>query len=302
MQQADVEQYIKKIFNKYNKVTKKSHFVKQEYLKNWSHDNNSVLVSMNGLPFKPESTANICHERYMYKLELLSENEVMQLKYFYAKSPDIVKKINDDFIDNWQLCCKLMELIENDQNKEMLKKMLIQTGEDLQTNLESAFTDKIRKCILNCDESFLSDDDEKLNFCLFLFSQYLRTQKKKQAVIKNYEEADDERKKRFPLNPNRMWKILIIIMTNMASYTMLLKNNLHIEFIKSTKNLLITGDQPIVNIIDDEHKEKFYFPISPSVGLVFPCLENQVITDNQMLIDKMNDRIKESSIRYIVKY
>lgn len=109
-------------------------------------------------------------------------------------------------------------------------------------------------------------------------------------------------KKRFPLNPNRMWKILIIIMTNMASYTMLLKNNLHIEFIKSTKNLLITGDQPIVNIIDDEHKEKFYFPISPSVGLVFPCLENQVITDNQMLIDKMNDRIKESSIRYIVKY
>lgn len=196
MQQADVEQYIKKIFNKYNKVTKKSHFVKQEYLKNWSHDNNSVLVSMNGLPFKPESTANICHERYMYKLELLSENEVMQLKYFYAKSPDIVKKINDDFIDDWQLCCKLMELIENDQNKEMLKKMLIQTGEDLQTNLESAFTDKIRKCILNCDESFLSDDDEKLNFCLFLFSQYLRTQKKKQAVIKNYEEADDERKKK----------------------------------------------------------------------------------------------------------
>lgn len=301
-QQIDVEQYIKKIFNKYNKVTKKSHFVKQEYLKNWSRDNNSVLTSLNGSPYKLESTTNICHERYMYKMEMLTDNEVMQLKYFYAKSPEIVRKINDDFINDWQLCCKLMKLIENDKNKEMLKKMLIQTGEDLQTNLESAYTDKIKKCILSCDESFLLDDDEKLNFCLFLFSQYLRTQKKKQAIMKNYEEADEERKIRFPLDPTRMWKLLIIIMTNMASYTMLLKLNVHIEFIKSTNNLLITGDQPIVNIIGDDSEEKFYFPISPSVGLIFPCSENKVITDNQSLIDEVNDLIKKSSVRYVIKY
>ena len=91
-------------------------------------------------------------------------------------------------------------------------------------------------------------------------------------------------------------------MTNMASYTMLLKPNLHIEFIKSSNNLLITGDQPIVNIIDDDSDEKFYFPISPSVGLIFPCSENKVINDNQILIDKMNDTISKSSIRYVVKY
>lgn len=197
MHQEDIENYIRKIINKYNKVTKKSHFVKQEYLKNWSHDNNSVLVSMNGSPYKSESTASICHERNMYKMELLSDNEVMQLKYFYANSPDIVKKINDEFIDDWQLCCKLMKALENEKNKEFLKKMLIQTGEDLQTNLESAYTEKIKNCILNCDESFLFDDDEKLNFCLFLFSQYLRTQKKKQAIMFNYNEADEERKKDF---------------------------------------------------------------------------------------------------------
>ncbi len=146
------------------------------------------------------------------------------------------------------------------------------------------------------------DDDEKLNFCLFLFSQYLRTQKKKQAIMKNYAEADEERKRRFPLNPTRMWKLLIFIMTNMASYTMLLKPDLHIEFIKSSNNLLITGDQPIVNIIDDDSVEKFYFPIFPTIGLIFPCSENKIITDNQLLMDKVNALIKKASVRYVVKY
>ena len=61
MHQEDIENYIRKIFNKYNKVIKKSHFVKQEYLKKWFHDNNSVLVSMNSSPYKSESTASICH-------------------------------------------------------------------------------------------------------------------------------------------------------------------------------------------------------------------------------------------------
>lgn len=257
---------------------------------------------MNGSPYKSESTASICYERYMYKMELLSDNEVMQLKYFYANSPDIVKKINNEFIDDWQLCCKLMKALENEKNKEFLKKMLIQTGEDLQTNLESAYTKKIKNCILNCDESFLFDDDEKLNFCLFLFSQYLRTQKKKQAIMFNYNEADEERKKRFPLNPVRMWKVLIFIMTNMASYTMLLKPNLHIEFIKSTEKLLITGDQPIVTIIGDDSVERFYFPISPTVGLIFPSTKNKVIIDDYKLINKMNNEILKSSVRYVVKY
>lgn len=118
----------------------------------------------------------------------------------------------------------------------------------------------------------------------------------------NYNEADEERKKRFPLNPVRMWKVLIFIMTNMASYTMLLKPNLHIEFIKSTEKLLITGDQPIVNIIGDDSVERFYFPILPTVGLIFPSTKNKVIIDDYKLINKMNNEILKSSVRYVVKY
>ncbi len=76
------------------------HFVKQKNLKNWSHDNNYILVIINGLSYQLENTANICHERYMPKIELLIDNGIIQLKYFYAKSPDIVRKINDKFIDN----------------------------------------------------------------------------------------------------------------------------------------------------------------------------------------------------------
>ena len=99
-----------------------------------------------------------------------------------------------------------------------------------------------------------------------------------------------------------MWKVLIFVMTNMASYTMLLKPNLHIEFIKSTDKLLITGDQPIVNIIGDDSVERFYFPLSPTVGLIFPSTKNKLIIDDYELINKMNNEILKSSTRYVVKY
>ena len=49
-----------KLFSKYEHVIKKSHFVKQKYMKNWSHDKNRILASMDGGPYFFTTTENIC--------------------------------------------------------------------------------------------------------------------------------------------------------------------------------------------------------------------------------------------------
>ena len=66
--------------------------------------------------------------------------------------------------------------------------------------------------------------------------------------------------------------------------------------------MLLTGDQHIVNIIGDNPIERFYFPLSPTVGLIFPSTKNKVIIDDYELINKMNNEILKSSARYVVKY
>lgn len=303
--EKETEEYIKEKLCQFEHVTKKSHFVKQEYMKNWSQDKSKVLASIDGGPYHLISTENICHKRYMYKLEPLTNTELLQIKNFYSESPQIVKNINDRFLDKWQYLCTLIKYSEEETlntnfDQNLFEKVLIQTGEDLESILESSYTDKIKKCLLSCDESFLFDDNEKLNFCIFLISQYLRTQKSKRKIIENFKNKCDED---FNLNPERLWKVLIFVVTHMAAFNFLSTENIHIKFLKSSNHALITGDQPIVNIGNtDSGVDKFYFPVTPCVGLIFPSDKNETIENDIALINEMNERIKKSCVRYTIKY
>jgi len=303
MRQNYTIEEIKKIFSKYSHPTKASHFVKHEYLKQWSNDGEHVLRSLNGSPFVLVSSRESCTERYMYEIEKLGKNELVFLKYMYKNSPDIVKKLNDSYLDDWQLACNITELFDGTEFEEFARKMKIQVGEDMQTAYEGAYTKIIRESLLNCDESFLFNDDEKLNFSIFLFSQYLRTQKQKNALIQSYKIAQQERPSDFQMDPESLWKVLITIMTNMASFTLLCRENAHIRFIVSDDGKLITGDQPVINIAVNKETDfiKFYYPVNPNIGLIFPVEKYDIIENSQKEIDILNDEIKNNSLRFIFK-
>ena len=298
-----IKKAIDEISKKYEHVTKRSHFVKQEYLMKWSGNNKNILVSINSCDFKKDTPRNICNEKYMYKLEEFTKEEMAFLKHIYSLTPEPVKTVNDSFLNEWQLCCSLAKQAENSKNSELFKKMLVQTGENLQSSYESAYSKTIQDDLRNCKEDFLNDYNEKLNFAIFLFSQYLRTQKMKKRIIKNYESFSEEIKQSFKAKPDKLWKAMITILTNAASYTMLIKENVHIKFIKNSSKSFLTSDQPIINIGKvNNNEDQFYFPISPEIAIIFPSEKNEVIIDDKDIIDKYNQVMKLESERFVIKY
>lgn len=144
-----MDEQIKLLFKKYLNPTRKSHFVKKEYLSAWSNDGKHIMTSRNGCDFISNNLSDICTERDMYKMEKLTDLELDQVRTFYKYSPDCVKKVNEDFLTMWQLACTILENIDNHEYKQLAKNMSIQCGEDLQSNFESALDDDIKNVCLN---------------------------------------------------------------------------------------------------------------------------------------------------------
>ncbi len=304
MSKEESKQYLNDLLAKYQTVTKASHYVKREYLSNWSPDGKKIYTSMNNGEYHFCGLKSVCTETYMYQLETLSDFEMMQIRRFYRGSPEAVKQANENFILGWQIACLVSENIDSPELKELAKKMKIQVGEDIQTNFESGFIDEVKSDLLNCSEDFLSNDDYLLSFSFFLFSQFLRTQKQRNKIISSFESDTQVPLPKEIFDPKRIWNPLITVMTNMAAFRMLCQTNLHIKFIKSNSRLIKTCDQPILNIADDIDKDyvKFYYPINPSVAIIFPADSYEIVEDDDFLIDKYNKLIEKESNRFVFKY
>lgn len=299
-----MDEQIKLLFKKYLNPTRKSHFVKKEYLSAWSNDGKHIMTSRNGCDFISNNLSDVCTERDMYKMEKLTDLELDQVRTFYKDSPDCVKKVNEDFLTMWQLACTILENIDNPEYKQLAKNMSIQCGEDLQSTFESALDDDIKRCLLKLDDSFLRNDEKLLNFGFYIFSQYLRTQKHKNKTNDSLANSLNFAVFKGRLNPKKLWNVLITIMSNMAAYTLFTRNDKnHICFIKSEDGLLLTSDQPVVNIAKDINHDyaKFYYPISPYIGIIFPVEEPNIIKNIYHIIEEMNNYIICNSYRTIFK-
>ena len=78
-----------KIYNKYTYATHRQHFVKREYLSNWSSDGKNILGRhVNEKGFRLYRLDDVCVSKDIYKIEHhFNELELCFLKNLYANYP-----------------------------------------------------------------------------------------------------------------------------------------------------------------------------------------------------------------------
>lgn len=192
-------------------------------------------------------------------------------------------------------------------------KARIQYGEQLISDDESLGIKFIKK-IENDDLSFFNYSNDTLDFYLYLNSQYFRTTKLRNAMIKVIENMVPELRKFFKtdldVNGNNIYSQAIHGLILKMSVGMFMDKNFSLTLLKSKKPLFITSDQPVINMCDvlleDGTPEaiKYLMPISPYRAIIIDksFKENKIFDADEKTINYLNEIIAKNSYEITVGY
>lgn len=259
-------------------LKKQQHYVWKHYLKPWTI-NDKIWCQRNGSTFNT-SLKNIAQKRYFYESEQLNSDELAFLKYILnGMHPTAQESLNG--------LLKLYNFTADSNG--YIKKCGI---EDFHSIIESNFIPILDKLYLE-DLSFFENEKEKNAFAYFIGSQYTRTNKMRDNMIKANLKTTN-------LNPEKLSKVFNLIFADTIgnwifskTKTRLLINNSDIDF--------ITGDQPVLNTMGNHsytkapEKIELYYPISPKYAIyISEKLDGKVYISKDDVI-KYNEFIKNHS-------
>ncbi|TGN20640.1 DUF4238 domain-containing protein [Leptospira idonii] len=280
---------------------RRQHTVWKHYLKPWTDRDGQIFCSRNRKDVFKASLENVGNIRDFYKPHKLNSDEINLLRHlFINKSPDYLKKLNEDWIKFFTIIFELKYLLELNQPTEEIKKefdvIIHNLGEELQSSIENKGK-KYLDYLYNESIDFYSNSEDNMNFNLFIMVQLFRTEKIKNGL------------KNIPLNiPNINFENLFNIIaicsaTNSAGSLFLERNSYKLSLLRNkTKFPFITCDSPVVNTkANFETNEppvdmEIFYPITPISAVI-------ITTDLHYneFIDIENPTIIQKFNRYIIK-
>lgn len=310
-------------------LKKNQHYIPQFYLKNFQKPKLFVLYKNRVEVRNPKSIAK---EKYFYRLTELKENEVTFLRMFIKTMDKNHKIMAKKWIDIYEDMFKKISLItssnDSDATKKMVKEILINTDENLFSNIEDSNVSFISTIIKN--ETIELTDDEKSLFCFYISVQYFRTKRIKDATLRALGNArnerihlyDDETKEFYnSLDFESIWMVLIKIFASSMGFGISRLKKFDVVINKTTIPF-ITSDQPCINLVADGNYDSsnmvqefvLYYPLSPKVALIMSedysmyikepnqITKNEVIQLNNMIFDHSLEQVYSNDHETLMKY
>lgn len=258
------------------------HYVWQHYLRAWEIEGTFSCLRDNKI--FPTKTKNIAQERDFYKLEELNELELEFLNRILIRGTTGLKR---DLAVNWiktmqmifPLHAKLRQagIVDHDI-EDYIRTYLFNTEEDLHVLIETAAIPHLES-LQHEDAGFMQDINKKIEFCHFLSYQYFRTRRLQDKFVESFSTPPR------PGNINfaNCWKVARHVFVDRVTSTMISERFANIIFLtNSTETYFITGDQPVINTFsigkglhDEIHETEFYYPLSPTLAMLFTFDEAQ---------------------------
>lgn len=292
-----------------NNATKRSHYVWKHYLKPWSHIVNKkdyiyCFMKSTGNILNC-CTANVAVKKKIYKLIPFNALEREYLKSLIDKSlPLEIKSILRKKIDLEYQILQLNSKAEkvDDRLISVVESFNLQAGENIITNNENIGA-KFLTELLNENLSFCLQDENIIEFYIFVMMQYFRT---KQMYDKLSQTGENKQ-----VNFNHIFNQSIYIMSYNIANSLALNDYKVVLLLNSTIQEFLTGDQPVVNTFVGDYNQlynhvdeiEFYYPISPQIAILI-TRDNKYINGNSYHInlndvDKLNQLIVKAGLTTI---
>ena len=330
------------------KIPRGHHYVWQYYLKAWCVDD-TIWWNRNS-NIQNTSTEKILKKKDMYKIHKLNEFEKYildnvwmrdnrkrlkglideELKLFEIlnvfedeEPSNIINKLVTEYGMEITQNGKRVDPIEfNEQFRNLerpkqeiideIKKFRIEQGERLISSDEIAgrkFLDLLRN-----DEISFFDYKNKdiLDFYIFLNSQFYRTMKMRNRVVKTLDSLVPQLrvllKTDLEVDGNKIYSHGLHGFIMKVSVGLIRESEYHLMLMKTLDSSFITSDQPVMNInevlLEDGTPEAidYLMPVSPSAAIIISksIKENIIVNVDRKTVDHLNDLIKKNSYEVIV--
>ena len=275
-------------------LKKNQHYVWREYLKAWSEDDKIWTFFKKSGKIDNPNLKKVTVERYFYRLNKLTSDEIIFLKKFIdATSHNSVKKLNHDFLEMFTITSVL--------NMQNGKETEINLMEDAYCKIEN-LGNSLLACRNITDIEKLFNKDGLYDAIIFICFQYFRTKNMKNSLLKEFNND------KYEALVKKSWNIISYIMATNKTSDIIFDKNLKFLFIENNSEInFITGDQPVLNLLSDIKDKngeviglELFYPITPKHALIIHFrtdqinqFENQIAEHEQICY--FNNKILENS-------
>jgi hypothetical protein len=265
----------------------RQHHVWQHYLEPWTADG-KIFCLINGKPCQP-NTRNVAVERHFYKLQRLTEKDLVLLKLFIIDTgPSHAKQLHEEF-----LALLLGPRVVVEQYRHMLKNpeemeaeletQEINVLEDYHASIENSFA-KMLEAIRRGDISFYQNDAECILFARYMATQFMRTKGIKVRMIEMFQQ-------KMGVDISRIWDIASLMQAvNIGCSLFLGRKRQQLVLVRNTTDVeFITSDQPVINLHGGSDRTNpptnlcMYYPIGPRTAMIWGDINEEVSYATQTL-------------------
>lgn len=260
----------------FEKVAKNQHYVWRHYLEAWAPGGKVACYRQSDGTAFSTNPKNIGAERYFYRLDEFTEDELAYLDRVAKQSrTELGRTVNRNFLQIFTVTTRLRRLVtrQTDPAKRAESERLLLNaerglGESWQVAIENKgapFLTRLRAR----DAAFWLDEDAACDFCIFLGTQYMRTARMRNEVRAAVLPSG--------LDLKRVWQVECYFWATEIGLAMYRQRGRTAVEILENDSLIpfITGDQPIINIKPQRDPlPAFYYPIDARTALLLSVQES----------------------------
>ena len=286
-------------------TTRMQHHVWRYYLESWSCSKNQVYCLRNENLFIT-NPKNIMVERDFYKLIPFTKDDIEFFEYWLKeKCEPRMRALNQSTFNDFMKIANGNEIVQNmknatDEEKAYVLSSVIESEEKLHQGIENSALSVIKELRLE-RLGFLNNQESAISFFNFIAHQYFRTKRMREQIGEILS----------TLSPGydfgRLRHVLCYCYANNFGESLFVdRERLHIVFLKDRNNGLITGDQPIVNLVHKEIMEHddvaLYYPLCPNLAILvsFKKLHGRSMEVPNEVAEQLNEAIAFNANQFLV--